>query len=98
MLHVLQGLVSNSATSLASSPDIIKSQTAETSWEHFCVGIGKLHVRICPREDSYKEDPHLVESYFQPTNLGFSIEKTDRLNSLTQVLHITSSHGFVTVM
>ena len=45
-------------------------------------------MRICPREDSYKEDPHLVESYFQPTNLGFSIEKTDRLNSLTQMLNI----------
>ena len=55
-------------------------------------------MRICPRKDFYKEDPHLVESCFQLTNLGFSIEKTDRLNSLTQMLNITSSHGFVTVM
>lgn len=40
-------------------------------------------MRICPGEECYKEDPHLVESCFWPMNLGFSIEKTDRLNSDT---------------
>ena len=38
-------------------------------------------MHICPGEECYKEDLHLVESCFQPMNLGFLVEKTDRLNS-----------------